>query len=325
MSGARGLEIAPWRPGDEESICRLFRRTFGREKRLDEWRWQFLGQGIEPHVMLARDDDGEVVAHFGGVPRRVRIGDRDATFTVAVDSMVAPEHRAGLKRRGLFAAVVARWVEQFCERGPVEVGYGLANQEALRIGGRLLGYTPLAGATLLARRLDREAAEEDRDVEQSDAPPADHDALWERCLSRHEVAACRDARFMDWRYRACPDGGYSFLLVRRHAALTTVCVLKENYVVPDSATLVDLIWDGADPNDLAACVGAAEGRARAAGHHHLAAYLPEGSREAAELSRLGYRAAQMGLTLVARSFRSLLDLDDVARRMYFTCGDFDLV
>ncbi len=326
VNAVRGLEIGPWRPGDEESICRLFRRTFGREKSLAEWRWEFLGQEIEPHVMVARDDDGEVVAHFGGIPHRARVAGRAAMFTVAVDSMVAPEHRAGLKRRGLFAAVVGRWVERFCERGPVEIGYGLANREALRIGGRLLGYTPLEVSVLLARRLDPRSEETaPGEVEGGDAPAADHDDLWERCAGRLDVTACRDARFMDWRYRDVPGGGYSFLAVRRRGRLTVSAVFKERYVVSDSATLVDVLWDGDDPSDLAACVRAAERRARAAGHAHLAVLLPNRSREAAELHALGYRRAETGLTLVGRSFRAGLDLASITPRFFFTCGDFDLV
>lgn len=62
-----------------------------------------------------------------------------------------------------------------------------------------------------------------------------------------------------------------------------------------------------------------------AGHHHLAVLLPGGSPEAAALRARGYRPAEMGLTLVGRSFRDANDLAWLAPRFAFTCGDFDLV
>jgi hypothetical protein len=280
----------------------------------------------EPHVMLARDEDGEVVAHFAGVPRRTLLEGRTVTFTVAVDSMVAPERRRGLQRHGLFADVVNRFIEHFCVGGPVQLAYGLANRPALRIGGRLLGYAPIEGAVLLARALP-EVVETRGEVEvaRSETPPEDLDELWARCARRHAVAACRDARFVDWRYRRAPGGGFEFLTVRRWGELAALVVFKADYCVPDSATLVDVLWAGADPGDLAACVRLAEALTVESGLGHLAALLPSGSHEAAVLAGLGYRPARQGLALVARSFRAATGLDRLASRFFFTCGDFDLV
>ena len=319
------VEIGPWEPGDEESICRLFERTFGRPRDVAQWRWQFLGAGLEPPVMVARDDAGQVVAHFGGVPCRAWLDGRERVFTVAVDSMVAPERRAGLKRRGLFATVVERWVDHFCERGPVEVGYGLANPEALRIGGRLCGYEPVGVDALVARAL---TAEDDGDdaatLERAERPFEDHDDLWRRFTNRGVAAACRDARFMAWRFVDNPSG-YAFLGVRRRGVLAAAGVFKEEYVADDSATLVDLLWDGVDARDLTACVRGAERLAIDRGRRYLAALVPRGSREAYELDRLGYRPVKFGLTMVARSFRPAVDLGWLLPRFFFTAADYDLV
>ena len=324
MMTAQGLEVGPWRPGDEISICRLFQQTFGRRRTVEQWRWQFLGQGIEPHIMLARDGRGDVVAHFGGVPRRVLLDGRETMFTVAVDSMVSLERRAGLKRRGLFATVVQHWVDHFCERGPVQVGYGLANREAFRIGSRLLGYTRTSTASLLARHAETDAGM-DVVVEKGDWPADDHDEFWLRCARRFDVVACRDIRYLQWRYCARPDARYRFLLIRRRGSLAAVGVFHPEYPAGSAATLVDLIWDGRDPHDVEACARAGEALAAEHGKPYLAALLPAGSSEASILRRIGYDDVALDLTLVARSFRTSVYLGRIDRGFFFTCGDFDLV
>lgn len=326
MGARRGLDVRPWRPGDEDAICRLFRRTFGRDKGLDRWRWQHLGQGEEPLVAVAREDGGEVVAHFAGVPLRARVDGREATIAVAVDSMVEPALRRGLRRRSLFAEVVECWIDRYCGHGPVQLAYGLANREAFRIGHRLLGYAPLGSAVLLARRLPAgHGAPPDDGAQASPAPPPDSEELWARSATRSQVAARRDARFLAWRYHACPGGGYEFLARRRRGRLAALGVFRAAYAVPDSGTLADVVWDGVEPADLAACVREAESRAAANGLRHLAVLLPAGTREAAVLADLGYGPAQLGLTLVARAFRPALDVGRLPPRFWFTCGDFDLV
>ncbi len=325
-------DIGPWRPGDEGSICRLFQTTFGREKTVERWRWQFLGQGIgEPHVMVARDGRGEVIAHFGGVARRMQVGGRPYVFTVAVDSMVARASRTGLQRRGLFTEVVERWVARFCGPGGIAVGSGLPNREALRLGRKLLGYTSLGDVVVqalpveTARGGSASPTEAGHSVAVSAQVEPDHDELWDRSRRHFPVAAVRDRAFLQWRWVACPGGDFRFLSARRRGRLAAVAVYSPTYTEPDCAALADLLWDGRDPAALAACVGRAAALARQSGRRYLVTLLPEGRPETAALQALGFRAALTGHSFVARSFDPGLRLPWLAKRWYFTFADFDLV
>jgi hypothetical protein len=328
---AARADIRPWRPGDEESICRLFQRTFGREKPVDHWRWQFLGQGGEPHVMVARDDTGEIIAHFGGVARRMQVGGEPCVFSVAVDSMVAPERRAGLQRRGLFANVVERWVAHVGRSDCVAVGYGLPNPEALRLGRKLLGYSTLGEVVVQALPLGEPGVPAASDASDADPvaatrePEPDHDELWKRCRRHLPVSAIRDRAFLAWRWAACPGGDFQFLSARHRGRLAAVAVYSPTYTESDGASLADLLWDRKDPAALAACIARAAALARAAGRRYLVALLPDRSPEACALRELGFRAALTGHPFVARSFDPSMSLPWLAKRWYFTFADFDLV
>ncbi len=318
--------IGAWRPGDEASICRRFRRVFGKEKSLAHWRWQFLEPDGGPHVVVARDAQGEVVAHFGCVPRRALVDGAELVFANSVDSMVAPEHRAGLQRRGLFARVVDRYVELFGRPEHEAVGYGLPNREAARIGRRLLGYEPVVDLMLLVRDpAPGNGAASGVRLEESGEPAADHHARWARVRPRMGVGAVRDRRALAWRFARCPGGAFRFVSARRRGELQAVAIYKPTSMQDGCASLADLLWAGDDEESLAACLRRVEVLAHVDGRSHVVALLPQASREARLLAARGYRPVASGLPLVARCYRPDLQAGRLRAAWWYTFGDFDLV
>jgi Acetyltransferase (GNAT) domain len=320
------LEIGPWRAGDEESIVRLFQRVFGRARTVADWRWQFLPPGGVPHVIVARAAQGEVVAHFGCVPRRALLDGAEILAANAVDSMVAPEHRVGLQRRGLFARVVDQYVATFGWPGPEHFGYGLPSPAALRLGRRLLGYETLRDALLLVRP-DGPASWHARglELEVSSSTPADHDELWAHIAAASALTVVRDRRYADWRYASCPAGGYLFVVARRGGAPAALAVFTPRSPSEDGAILADLLWPGDDDEALQACLDEAAALAQRAGRRHLALLAAPHAPEARRLAQWGWRPVPLGLPLVARCYAPGLQPEALRSRWAYAAGDFDLV
>jgi hypothetical protein len=327
MAPGNGLELGRYRPGDESSICALFERVFRKRKTVEHWRWQFLAAGNAPHVVVARDAEGRVVAHFGAIPRRARAGAHEWTFAQSVDSMVDPNLRRGLRRRTLFVEVVEKFVECFGHVESEALTYGIPNRAAFRIGHRFLGYTRLCDLSLFAKELGRGAADgcaSAIEVDESASAPQDHDELWRVVAPSLGVAIVRDRDHARRRYESCPSAPYRFVTARRRGRLAVVAVFRAGYVEPGCGTLVDVLWDGEERETLAAAAHHVDAMARDAGLHHVVTMLTKGAPELSVLEQLGYRPIASGLFLVARSFHAPLRLDELSDRWWHTFGDFDL-
>ena len=320
------LDVGPWRAGDEASIGRLFERVFGRSRTVAQWRWQFLEPDGVPRVTVARDERGEVVAHFGCVPRRAIADGAACMASNGVDSMVAPEYRAGLKRRGLFARLGELYVESFGWPGPDHFGYGLPSPVAFRGGCRLLAYVPLRDVALLVRPVaPSPRCVPGLDVQVGPQAPRDLDELWARVAARQPLTVVRDRRYMVWRYERCPGGAYQFVLARRAGAPAALAVFAPRAPSDDGATVADLLWAGDDDEALQACLDETAALAQREGRQHLALLAAPDAPEARQLQAAGWRPVPLGLPLIARCFAPALQPELLRSRWSYALGDFDLI
>jgi hypothetical protein len=230
------------------------------------------------------------------------------TFTEMVDSFVLPETRRGLRRPGLFARIVNRYVARFGHPSGDTLMYGLPNDEALPIGQRLLGYSaifPFDGLTACATEPSVPVFG-DGALSEVEAWPHDVDALWERCAPQHDVTIVRDRAYLDWRWsprsgrptrrfvlRAC-DGSLSGVFVLAHAW---------NHRVGDPKTTLVADWlaDRFRPECrlLPSAIRALAGRA---GDARVRFHFRPGSPEWRHLAEVGFEVEPMGRVVVGGTY-----------------------
>ena len=131
--------IAHLHPDRAPDVCRLFENVFGTPMPLDFWRWKYAdGRG---RAVVALDKSGEIVGHYGGLPRQVSyFGDAQVAVQIA-DVMVAPEVRGVLTRSGPFAMTTGAFLDQFIGFGAEYlVGFGFPSERHLRIAHKLNLY-----------------------------------------------------------------------------------------------------------------------------------------------------------------------------------------
>jgi hypothetical protein len=195
-------------PGDERELVPLFNRVFRADpggeppRTLAEWEWQFRASPGGFRMWLALHS-GRIVAQSAGIGFRVLCDGRETRFAQSVDSLVAPEHRGGLKHPGVFVRTVERYIEAYA-RNPDLAFFGWPNRAAMRIGARFLGYEIVRQQELLVRTRLHDAGDAPESVRRVLDVDDSVEHLWKRCAVHYGASTIRDAAFLRWRFLAAP-------------------------------------------------------------------------------------------------------------------------
>ena len=214
--------LAPATAAHRPEMQALFEKVFGHPLSDEEWHWKYVtGGGCG--VGLWHGDD--LVAHYGGLPRRVLFQGREALACQVCDVMVDSRARRALARRGPLYQITANFLE-------TQIGHGLPH---------LIGFGfPTDRHHLAAERLGLYAAVDQMDCASwpaqgsADTSPLRVQAITEaelvagspvarmvddlwsamhQALPEHTVGI-RDAPWLLHRYLRHPRFRYRLLLVR---------------------------------------------------------------------------------------------------------------
>jgi hypothetical protein len=215
MKGAPRWTVTHTGSGDQEALEQLFEEVFGHRQSPAMWAWKY-GEG-GGHSLIARRD-GAVVAHCGGMVRRVSYLGRPRHAIQMCDMMVAPAERGVLTRKGALFQVTATFIELYIGYGrPCLFAMGFPTSRHTQLGERLglyrsatrmaeLAWQPGGGRPHLASRV--------REL-QTDVDGAAVDGLWARMRADLSAAVVveRDWAYVRQRYLAHPQVDYRLFLV----------------------------------------------------------------------------------------------------------------
>ncbi len=329
------LIFRPYEEGDEHAILETFNRTFREvcgpdfeDRNLETWRWEFLENPSGCRIMLALTSEGRVAAQYAGVPIKVSAEGRELSFFHAVDSMVHPEFRKGLRKRPLFLEVAERFFERFA--GKVDhLGFGYPVRPAWRIGERYLGYRLVQVLDFLLRGIEEPLPPHEAAAEVCEGVPPDCRALLEELAPLHACTTVRDEGYLRWRYFEAPSVRYRFLAARRAGKLVGFGVCRtEGGLVPEHAVLGDVFCDPGDLDCLAALLERARVEALDAGRRGLMTVVNPHLEYDRSLKALGFRAHPSGdwleRKLGARDWTAGLEPEWLRRNWHYCLGDSDL-
>jgi hypothetical protein len=240
----------PYHAGDERHLAPLFEQVFDRAMSPRQWQWKHADRpGPAPNVWLAVDGRGRPISHYGGIPRRLRLGGQERIVMVVADAMTAPEFR----RRGAFTAVVTHAHAAWREAGVAFV-LGMPNEQHgslidsvgwRRICSLRWMIRPLRPERLLQRRVrlgrlpggGRAAHLWNRYWDGGEAPPGVATAIASRSDIRAafarpapggsgRLALERDADWMIHRLLDAPNAGHEVLLAREDQNVRGYCAFR---------------------------------------------------------------------------------------------------
>jgi len=323
-----GLDIGPYRPGEEQAILDCMRSCFRFEPDLHKWRHLYLDNPAgEPIIVLARHS-GKVVGHVALSCRRIRAFGKDGLAGHATDAMTHP----AWQRKGLFRVLTSIGCQQAQERGFVAT-YAVANEQSLhnhvKYGGRtplhpfppvmVRPVRPVRGALALAAELLRRAFATgptighamppecatagplpgDPSFSSAAFPPRDdwtspsfderHTRLFSELEAPPPIAVIRDAAHLRWRYSSSPESPYVQRDIFTGQALAATVVIR-------FATLLGLrfvfvmewLWQSGARREGLRLMREVVRFARSNGTHVVSALAMPGTLQRRLLQRVGF-------------------------------------
>jgi hypothetical protein len=331
-------QIREYRPGDEASLLRTFNQVFAAEdpgfvpRTLDEWRWSALGNpaGFRIWLALTAGAEGgaqqEVVAQYAAWPMRMMVDGGVRHFAQIVDSMVHPEHRAGLKRPGLFVRTAWDFFSAYGGADRDLVHYGMPVASAWRIGKTFLEYELMRTHGLLAREVGPDPGEppEVRPIERFDEQAR---WLYDRCAGAFGVSALRDDQFLNWRFVDHPRRRYECLGVRDGAGILRGLAIyrRGDWVLPDMGLLVDWLVPPEEPEVAELLHRALLHRAARDRVSALTGLIPDWSPWFPWLQDRGWLVYPSDYFMVSRHFHPRFDPLWLRDHWWYQLADLDLV
>lgn len=329
-------EIREYREGDEESLVETFNEVFAEghpdfvPRTLDEWRWTALRNPAGWRIWLALTDVGggrrKVVAQYAAWPYRIMIEGAERRFAQIVDSMVHPEHRAGLKRPGLFVRTAWEFFDHYGGPDKDLVHYGMPIASAWRIGKTFLKYEIMRTHGVLAREPGPDPGEPP-EVEVIERFDEQARWLWDRCAGDFGASAIRDADFWNWRFVDHPRQEYERLGVRdADGVLRGVAIYRRaDWVLPNMGVVVDWLVPPDEPEVGAALERAVRHRGARDGVSAVANLTPDWSPWFARLQDWGWSVHPSEYFMVTRSFHPRYDAVWLRQHWWYQLADTDLV
>jgi len=314
--------VRSYRPGDGAILNAAFERVFGKPRSLEEWEWKFLRCPWGTCITLAEHASGQVLAQFAALPTPFQVEGHRFLVGQGVDAFRVELGAGAVADRELYRATARAFFREFCEKGPIQLLYGLAGRRHTKVLTEHLGWVACGTPeTWVATPLSRLGA-----------PPRAligfHERLWgelwERSRERYRVAALRDVAFVRWRYLEHPARPYTFVLLGEPGEPTVGAVVRPREGV---CYWVDLIWDGREQESLEHLALLMRRLAADWGLRRVELWLRGDPAAAEVLAAAGFArfSAWEEITVAAIAFHPELDAASFGRDMYLTFGDGDLL
>jgi len=310
-------EIRLYKPGDEHGIVRLFKEIFSREMTLEEWRWKYTRPNSNKvYASLAADENGQIVAHYGGMPQRMVYRGREILGMAIGDVMVHPSFR-GTK---LFKKVAELLPIVSAQDGFI-LGYGFPNERAMKLPEKLGIY------------------EKVEDVWESAKEPQfknDHvrlmykmfplsyddsriDTLWESLKNDIKISIIRDREYLKWRYKNHPLFTYELWGIKKRwqQKLTGLVVLRRD---GENLLLIDFLCP---LQSLSAVFQKTENYAFVSGFKNLKLWHPEYLNP--KLNAKGFYVSKTATCIPRTTHPAWLKKDEIKGKFFYTMGDTDFL
>lgn len=215
MSSGNPARLRWATPDDHPALLALFERAFGGHIEQALWAWKY-PPGSQQSLLA--EQNGVLVAHYGGMPRRMVGQGKSLNCLQISDIMVDPQARGVLTRNGVFAQIANAYTDTLTvPDGQYDFVYGFPSPRASKLGEMLGMYAPLD--TLLQLSWPSQPTRPPGAAWRCSKPLAlpalakAGDALWARqqALSDSLLITVRDQAWLEQRYVQHPTHEYQAL------------------------------------------------------------------------------------------------------------------
>ena len=246
------LEIVRRRPEHDPELFALYAEVFGGgnlERSRKRYLWQYFENPNTPQdgpvIWMAREGD-TLLGQMATMPFSMWWGDCEVSASAGNDYFV----RKSAQGRGIGIALSNRWADEvdvalalgltpssyplfrkiFTDVGPVPSFLKILDSTAVArrkwgpVAGSVAGPILGLGLSLMSRNPVRTG---EVDVQSVGAFSDEYDDLWLRARASYASCVRRDARYLRWKYLACPFREYRVLEARRAGTLSGYAVVRD--------------------------------------------------------------------------------------------------
>lgn len=129
----------PWRMycleiNQRSQMLALFEKIFKHKMSLELWQWKY---GPERGKAIGIWNGNDLIAHYGGMARRVLFFGKSQVAVQIGDVMVDMTNHPGLAKKGPFFLMAATFLEHYIGYGkPYLIGFGFPNSRAMKVAER---------------------------------------------------------------------------------------------------------------------------------------------------------------------------------------------
>lgn len=276
--GAQGFRIADIRPEDEEDVLRLFSEAFGFCPPSGWYAWKYAdGKG---QAVGLWDEQGRLVAHFAGFPRKLYWCGKAVEGIQIGDVMVAPKMRGLMTRRGPFYQVCKHFFPgRVGENLPFRIAFGFPSERHLKLATALDLYHDAGVIYQISWPVRQQslppnwrwAPIDEKHLVSLTGP------VWEAMRKDFAdyVLGMRDPQYLRHRFLIRPDRTYRIYGLRRWPWRRTEAIAVMN-LQPGRAELLDVVGTRALLGDV---IRAATAEAAKAGAETMTAWASPAAAE----------------------------------------------
>ena len=267
----KSFELRSYNPGDENAICALFEKVFGKPmgktESIRHWQWEFLANPVKPiSIMLAWDGD-RLVGQYTASPVQMYVNGRNVSSTLSLDTMTDPEY-GGL---GIFRTAADRLYAEQVKAGQSFI-YGFPNGNSIHGFVKYLQWHQIMPVPVhirpvkIIKTISRtifpgKPSLTEKDSGLSHASLSAYktngyklrletefgewaDDLWNRCCGQHNLWVVRNKAYLNWRYVAKPENKYLIVSVLQGLkSVGYMVVARTNMNIGDAVFIVDFLVD----------------------------------------------------------------------------------
>jgi hypothetical protein len=315
--------VRRYREGDELKIVPFLEKGMGWPAicspvpRLDHWKWKFLDNPLEFHLVCVAERDGSIVSHSASLPVRMKVGLETVVASQGVDLCTEPSCRG----HGLIGQTM-ECRNQMKDEHEVGLDFGFPNQAAYHLSMIKQGFRDL-GVRMMQHRyiIDEEQffrkvrfgsikrlgydsyqflkRSLGRHVEMGKGITLDRvyefgpefDDLYQRAAEGFDLIIAREQSYLNWRYADPRSGEFIIRTVRQDGRLVGYMVHKQDVREGSSyLNVVDTIVDPQFQDTLAILLLDAISMARELGIETILCCLPEGHPYEKQFEETGFLA-----------------------------------
>ncbi|MBI3819949.1 MAG: hypothetical protein HY286_14730 [Planctomycetes bacterium] len=332
----QNIEIRGFKPGDEQPLLECYHKVFGADppggaRNAERWHWQFINNptpGGKELILLAVDRDApstKVVGHFGGMP--MKMFDRGAAKNaiIAVDEMVDPGYRRGLRRPGLFGNLGMEWFKRHQSSESYPLVYGFPNLAHFRIGNAVLRYEVIRTQPVLYREpLSPVAAGRGVEIVEINKAGEEFDRLFERLAPDLKLLVWRDHKYINWRFLEYRGFRYRVFAARDANGLRGYAVFRVcDWFIQNNCIIVDWLVPGGDIDATRELLRAGESLRAESGGPCISIMIPDNNPWFRDLQYEGFMVSPTDYICCCVSIGKQYSPYVLRREWYYTHGDFD--